>query len=248
MAEQRLTDKELAFIALDCGFGCGFGSGFGYDGIEADGEGSGLGSGYGRVENYGYGDGLGVGAGKESCEGSGAGSDVIERYCCGFGCGSDAGIAVFNGANVVQIDGIPTILRNIHDNVARAEILQNDLTLTPCYVVKRDNKFAHGETIEDAMSAVMDKLFDDMSVKERIGKFLEVVKPKVKYPAQTFFDWHNRLTGSCEAGRKAFAKDHGIDLKHGEYTLEEFLALTKDAYGSGVIREVIKRLEEKQHD
>ena len=248
MAERRLTGKELAFIAFGCGYGCGSGSGFGHHEIGDDGYGDGLGSGFGKVGDDGYGDGLGSGAGNGGCEGYGSGYGVIERRDYGYGYGSGAGIAVFNGASVVQIDGIPTILRNIHDNVARAEILQHDLTLKPCYVVKRGNKFAHGETIEDAMSAVMDKLFNDMSVKERIGKFLEVVKPKVKYPAQTFFDWHNRLTGSCEAGRKAFAKDHGIDLKHGEYTLEEFLALTKDAYGSGVIREVIKRLEEKQHD
>ena len=145
----------------------------------------------------------------------------------------------------MRIDGIQTILRNIHGNVAKADILQSDLTLTPCYVVKKDNKFAHGNTIEAAMAALMDKLFDDMPVEERVEKFLAAVKPGVKYPAQTFFDWHHRLTGSCEAGRKAFAADHGIDLQHGEYTLQEFLDLTKDAYGSSVIRAVIKKLKEK---
>ena len=93
------------------------------------------------------------------------------------------------------------------------------------------------------MAALMDKLFDDMPVEERIGKFLDVVKSGVKYPAQTFFDWHHRLTGSCEAGRRAFAADHGIDLARGEYTLQEFLDLTKDAYGSGVIRQVIDQLK-----
>ena len=143
----------------------------------------------------------------------------------------------------MRIDGVATILRNIHGNVARADILQSDLTLTPCYVVKRDNKFAHGETIEDAMAALFDKLFDDMPVEERVAEFLKVVKPGVKYPVQVFYDWHHRLTGSCEAGRKAFSADHGIDLEHGEYTLQDFLELTKDAYGSSVIREVIKRLE-----
>lgn len=181
MAEQRLTEKELAFIAINSGWGWGSGEG--------------------------------------------------------------EGVTMFDGANVVRIDGVQTILRNIHGSVARADILQDDLTLTPCYVVKQDNRFAHGETIEDAMSALMDKLLNDMPVEERIGKFLEAVKPKVKYPAKVFFDWHHRLTGSCEAGRKAFAADHEIDLQHGEYTLEEFLDLTKDAYGSGVIRMVIERIE-----
>lgn len=145
------------------------------------------------------------------------------------GSGAGAGITMFAGANVVRIDGVQTILRNVHGNVARADILKSDLTLMPCYVVKKDNKFAHGETIEDAMYALMDKLFDDMPVEEHVTKFLEAVKPGVKYPAQMFFDWHHRLTGSCEAGRRAFAADHGIDLEAGEYTLQEFVDLTKDA-------------------
>ena len=162
----------------------------------------------------------------------------------GSGYGDGSGVTTFAGANVVRIDGVQTILRNIHGNVARADILKSDLTLTPCYVVKRENMFAHGDTIEDAMSALMYKLFDDMPVEERVDKFLDAVKPDVKYPAQTFFDWHHRLTGSCEAGRKAFAADHGIDLQHGEYTLKEFLELTKDAYGSDVIRMVIEKLED----
>ena len=203
MAEQAMTDKERAFIAINNGSGSGSGSGSG----------------------YGYGSGYGSGSGS----------------------GSGYGVTTYAGANVVRIDGIQTILRNIHGNAARADILQSDLTLTPCYVVKSDNKFAHGETIEDAMSALMDKLLNDMPVEERVGKFLEAVKPKVKYPAQVFFDWHHRLTGSCEAGRKAFAADHGIDLQHGEYTLEEFLNLTKDAYGSDVIRQVIEKVKEANH-
>ena len=188
MAEQALTDKERAFIAINNGDGSGSGSG----------------------DGYGY------------------------------------GLTTFAGANVVRIDGIQTILRNIHGNVARADILQSDLTLTPCYVVKRENKFAHGNTIEEAMTALMDKLFDNMPVEERVEKFLDAVKPGVKYPAQTFFDWHHRLTGSCEAGRKAFAADHGIDLQNGEYTLQEFLDLTKDAYGSDVIRKVIEKMEDEK--
>ena len=198
----------------------------------SSGSGSGYGSGSGS--GYGYGSGSGDGYG----DGSGYGS----------GSGDGDGVTTFAGANVVRIDGVQTILRNIHGNVARADILQSDLTLTPCYVVKQDNKFAHGDTIEAAMAALMDKLFDDMPVEERICKFLEDVKPGVKYPAQVFFDWHHRLTGSCEAGRRAFAADHEIDLQNGEYTLEEFLDLTKEAYGSDVIRRVIDTLKEETHE
>lgn len=118
-----------------------------------------------------------------------------------------------------------------------------DLTLQPCYVVKRDGMFAHGNTLDDAMAALREKLLQNMPVEERVESFLAEVKQGTKYPAKIFFEWHHRLTGSCEAGRKAFADDHGIDLKNGEYTLEEFVELTKDAYGGDVIREVIKRLQ-----
>lgn len=145
-----------------------------------------------------------------------------------------------------MIDGVQTILRHIHGNVARADMLMSDLTLSHCYVVKRDGMFAHGHTLDDAMDALRKKLLRKMPVEERVESFLAEVKQGTKYPAQIFFDWHHRLTGSCEAGRKAFAADHGIDLDKGEYTLEEFLELTKDAYGGDVIRAVIKKIGENK--
>ena len=64
------------------------------------------------------------------------------------------------------------------------------------------------------------------------------------YPTQYFYDWHHRLTGSCDMGRKQFARDHGVDLEHGMMTLTEFLELTKDAYGGDVIRKVISKMQE----
>ena len=231
---QSLTARERAFADVTNGSGSGSGSGSGY------GYGYGYGSGYGS----GYGDGDGSGSGDGY--GYGSGSGYGDGYGSGYGDGYGDGVTTFDGENVVRIDGVQTILRNIHGNVARADILQSDLTLTPCYVVKRDNKFAHGETIEAAMQALMDKLFDDMPVEERVEAFIGAVKPDVKYPAQTLFDWHHKLTGSCEAGRKAFAKDHGIDLQHGEYTLQQFLGLTRDAYGADVIRAVMKKMAEKE--
>lgn len=61
-----------------------------------------------------------------------------------------------------------------------------------------------------------------------------------------FYDWHHRLTGSCDMGRKQFARDHGVDLKHGMMTLTKFLELTKDAYGGDVIRKVISKMQEAE--
>lgn len=67
---------------------------------------------------------------------------------------------------------------------------------------------------------------------------------KKTYPTQYFYDWHHRLTGSCDMGRKQFARDNGVDLEHGTMTLTEFLELTKDAYGGAVIRKVISKMQE----
>ena len=177
-----------------------------------------------------------------SC-GDGSGSGYGYGSGDGSGDGSGYGIKSFNGEPVYTIDDVPTILRHVLGNVAHGVILNRDLTTTPCYVVKQDNCFAHGETLGDAMAARRDKLFEDMSEEERIAAFLRETEDGKAYPAQYFYDWHHRLTGSCDMGRRQFARGHGIDVEHAAMTLQEFLALTKDAYGGDVIRRVLKELE-----
>ena len=188
-------------------------------------------SGDGSGSGYGYGDGSGSGYGY----GSGSGY--------GDGDGSGDGIKSFNGEPVYTIDDVQTILRHVRGNVAHGAILNLDLTTTPCYVVKQDNCFAHGETLADAMAALRDKLFEDMSEEERIEAFLRETEDGKAYPAQYFYDWHHRLTGSCDMGRRQFARDHGIDVENADMTLREFLELTRDAYGGNVIRKVLKELD-----
>ena len=161
----------------------------------------------------------------------------------GSGSGSGDGIRSFNSDPVYTIDGVPTILRHVRGNVAHGVILNRDLTTTNCYVAKQDNIFAHGETLANAMEALRDKLFEDMPVEERIAAFLKATEDGRAYPAQYFYDWHHRLTGSCDMGRRQFARDHGIDVDSDTMTLREFLALTKDAYGGSVIRKAMEKLE-----
>jgi hypothetical protein len=114
------------------------------------------------------------------------------------------------------------------------------LTLTPCFVVKHDNLFAHGDTLAEAQAALEDKLFEELDAEGRIEAFCKEFARGVKHPARKFYEWHHRLTGSCDAGRKAFARDRGIDVDAAEYTVDEFIALTEGAYG----REIIKQLKE----
>ena len=172
--------------------------------------------------NYGYGSGYGYGYG------DGSGSN--------YGDGSGYGLKTFGGKDVFYIDGIRTIINRINGNVAYGAIIAADLSLNKCFVVKQDGKFAHGDTLKNAMSALADKLFEGMPTEKRIERFWSEFKLGKKYPAQLFFDWHHRLTGSCEMGRRQFAEERGIDVETAKYTPEEFIELTENAYNGQIIR------------
>ena len=189
--------------------------------------GSGDGSGYGSGYGYGYGSGSGDGSGSGSGYGSGSGS--------GYG-----GLYEINGHDVYLVDGVPTIFLSIHGNVAKGFILQSDLSMTPCYIVKGNNLFAHGDNLHDAMDSLRSKMFEDMPEEERIAEFIKAHPDKDKaYPNKDLFDWHNRLTGSCMAGRTAFVKDRGLTLD-GETTVTEFIQMTENAYGGSTIKALKK--------
>lgn len=76
--------------------------------------------------------------------------------------------------------------------------------------------------------------------------FLDAVQDGPKYPARLFFDWHGRLTGSCQLGRKIFVENHGIDLDKDTMTLRRFLELTREDYGGETIRKVEEALREEE--
>ena len=208
------------------GSGNGFGYGSGYGQVYGCGDGSGDGSGYGSSYGHGYGDGSGNDSGSGNSFGSGN----------GFGYGS--GLKSINSKKIYMVDDIAITISHIHGNAAKGTIINNDLTETPCYIVKEGKYFAHGKTLAEANAALQDKLFDKMSVEKRIAAFWTCHKKGIKYPTKDFFEWHHKLTGSCLMGRQQFAKDHNVDLD-GEMTVEEFITLTKNAFGG----DIIKRLE-----
>ena len=221
---ESLSEKIKMFLSVNSGSG--------------DSSGYSTGSGIGCSSGYGSSSGIGYGVGYSSNSGYGCGSG--SGYGFDYGFGYSDGIASYNDEAVYAIDRVPTVIRQVRDNVAKGFILNGDLTLTPCYIVKEGNIFAHGETMHKAMEALRDKLFGGMPEEERIAAFVEEHKTGVKYPVSDLYDWHHRLTGSCEMGRKQFARDHNIDIDHDKMTVEEFIEITKNAYGG----EVIKRLRE----
>lgn len=208
---ETLETRINAFLSTTSGEGFGYGSGEGYD------NGSGFGSCYDAGKCYGYYYDAGYGDGD------------------GFGIG-DGGIKELNGDNVHLIDGIQTIIKSVRGNIAQGFILKNDLTLQPCYIVKEQNYFAHGDTLHDAFTSLREKLYDDSTEEERIEAFVkEFPDYDTPYPNRDLFDYHHVLTGSCRMGREGFCKDKGINLDDST-TVREFVSLTKDSYGSETIR------------
>lgn len=88
---------------------------------------------------------------------------------------------------------------------------------------------------------MQEKLFEELPIEERIKLFKKEFNLAEKYPAQTFFDWHNKLTGSCLMGRQAFVKNKGIDMEK-SYTVAEFIAYCEDDYGGDIIKELKEAL------
>ena len=92
---------------------------------------------------------------------------------------------------------------------------------------------------------MQNKIFEDMDTDEAIEMFLrEFSDLDKKYPAKQFYIWHNRLTGSCEMGRNSFVRDGGYDLENDTFTVQEFINITKNAFGGDVIRQLDEALKE----
>ena len=156
----------------------------------------------------------------------------------GDGYGYGYGVKEINGLSVYQIDKVPTILYSIHGNVAKGAILRDDLTMEPCYIVKGGGYFAHGENLHKAMEALTNKIMENMPEDDRIAEFVKAHPEYRKaYPNRDLYDWHHRLTGSCEMGRNEFVASKGLSLDDSS-TVEEFVKMTRNAYGGSTIRKL----------
>ena len=235
-----LKDKIKEFLALDTGSGYGHGRADGTGFGSCDGMGCGLGAGVQKNYSCGYGtavpdgDGRGRGVGEDNS--FLANDDYIphgeDTPCVGFG------VKVINGYVVHRIDDMPTIITSVRGNVAQGFIVQSDLQLKPCYVVKENNKFAHGETLHDAFNSLQEKLFDDSSEEVRLDAFKEKFPEyDVKYDNRDLFKYHHILTGSCKMGRELFVSNRGLSLD-GKTSVREFVKLTKYAYGGYIIQKL----------
>ena len=250
----RVTREEVQrFLSIktNIGYGCGSGKGTdygsGYGGGDGYGDGRGCGSGYSHYYGFGYICGDGVGNGSDSGygygygSGNGSGNGDCNESVEGSGV-SVMNINTFNGHIIDYIDGVPTIITNIHNNVASGFIIGFDMTLIPCYVAKAGNSFAHGKTLKDAVKDAEAKEMGEMPIEERIEKFIEVFgSMDSEHMGEEFYDWHHILTGSCRMGRDAFCKENGIAVTK-KYSVKYFLNITKNSYGGDIIKQIIKEL------
>jgi len=241
--------KKFVSVSYGGGSGVSIGGGWGRSNGWGNvwGAGRGDGDGDGAGDDNGAGNGAGSGAGNGAGNGDGFGGGNGDGAGGGFGVGRDGigysgGIKSICGELVHMIDGVPTIIAYVNKtgNIAKGKILNDDLTTTKCFVVKQDDIFAHGKSLRAAMVELEDKLYEDMPVEERIKNFCNEFKADEAYPTQKFYDWHGKLTDSCELGREHFVKNRGIDL-NGTMTVAEFISLTENAEGYEIIREVKKR-------
>jgi len=157
----------------------------------------------------------------------------------GNGDGDGYGIKSFNNQKVYIIDNVQTIIKSIKGNIAKGFILQSDLSLSPCFIAKGENHFAHGESIQEAVKSLQEKLLESLPIEDRIVKFKEQFSDiKKKYKAIDFYNWHFFLTGSCKMGRDSFIKDKGFNIEKDTFTVLEFINLTKNSYQGNIISQL----------
>ena len=208
---------------------------------------TGASAGKGDAIGRGFGGGYGIfNNDHNGTDGVCAGVDVGRGYGCGdgspdgngYGYFDNLGLKEINGNIVYIIDDIPTIITSVRNNIAKGFIVKSDLQFEPCYVVKENNEFAHGDTLKDAFMSLQEKMYDDSTEEERIEAFKkQFPEYDVKYNNRDLFVYHHVLTGSCRMGREAFVSNKGLSLD-GKTSVREFVKLTQDAYGGDIIKKL----------
>ena len=64
----------------------------------------------------------------------------------------------FNHHKIYNIDSINTCITSVKGNIAKGFIINNDLSIKNCFIVKNDTYFAHGDTLRKANDALQNKM------------------------------------------------------------------------------------------
>ena len=110
------------------------------------------------------------------------------------------------------------------------------MALRPCFIARRGNSFAHGDTLREAVADAEAKYMESRPLGERISAFVEA-HPDPDTPYGDLFEWHHTLTGSCRAGRKEWCRAHGYQPTD-SITVRAFIEQTWNDYGRDAIRQL----------
>ena len=182
------------------------------------------------------GDGYGYGYGSGSGDGDGDGSGYGDGY----------GLKCYNGAMVVLIDSIPTLIERIKGyGIAKGFIIESDLSLTRTWISRCGNWFAHGRTLREAVEAAEAKHLNNAPIEDRIHKFADAF-PSLSSTGtgRQFYEWHHILTGSCTQGRESFCRAHNVQMD-AVYTVDYFIKLTSESYGMAIIKKLKEHYDER---
>lgn len=211
--------KEFLNVSFDFGDGSGSGSGDGYSSINNYGNGYGTISGSGFINGYGHGYGC--------C------SDVIFGDGEGFNKGYD--LKTYNGQPVYIVDRMEMLVYSLRGNIIKGAIINSDLTLQDCFVIKEGNYFAHGASIKEVRENLMYKILD------RDKSEFEGLKLSDRLNIDTMIQCYRVITGACGFGVKNFV-DNQLNGKLKEsYTIREVIELTKNSYGGDTFRSFFKK-------
>lgn len=145
------------------------------------------------------------------------------------------------GVTIYYIDSVPTILYSVKGDYAKGAIVsESDLSLTPCFVMKKGEMYAHGSTLHEAHSIVHDKFEKKHSIEERIATFKSKFPDfSIKLKIKELLDWHYYLTGSCLLGKLAVINDNGLNIEQDSVSINEFIEYSRDKFGWNIIKLLI---------
>ena len=179
-----------------------------------------------------------------SGSGSGLGWGLDSGESLGLGSGSGEGegytLMILYGRIVHYIDGIPCLPVSAHGDTMAVDVIdEQDWTLSRAYVARWQGEAAHGETVRKAVEAARNKYFARMGPGEKKRQLLDLFAEKGRLTVKELYAWHGRITGSCEFGRSRFQEEHGFK-DDDTLSLEEFVELTRNAYGGDLIASLIE--------
>ena len=126
---------------------------------------------------------------------------------------------------------------HINNDIAKGFIINTDLTLSVCYIVRNDYYYSHGKNLKAALKSLQEKTDLNLPISKRIENFKNKFKDfNKKAKASLLYNWHFKLTGSCKLGRDNFCANHNIDITKDKFNIYEFIELTKNQYGSDIIK------------